>query len=73
MDPPADRGETGRSSLIRWASFAAHRELWKALWDRGRGIEVVVVVWTTDERGRAETVLANWARDRPDRPGHHQG
>ena len=56
-----DPGHETATALRSWG--AAHRELWEALWDRGRGIEVVVVVRTTDERGRAETVLANWARD----------
>ena len=56
-----DPGHKTATALRSWG--AAHRELWEALWDRGRGIEVVVVVRTTDERGRAETVLANWARD----------
>ena len=56
-----DPGHETATALRSWG--AAHRELWEALWDRGCGIEVVVVVRTTDERGRAETVLANWARD----------
>ena len=56
-----DPGHETATGLRSWG--AAHCELWEALWDRGRGIEVVVVVRTTDERGRAETVLANWARD----------
>ena len=56
-----DPGHETATALRSWG--AAHRKLWEALWDRGRGIEVVVVVRTTDERGRAETVLANWARD----------
>ena len=56
-----DPGYETATALRSWG--AAHRELWEALWDHGRGIEVVVVVRTTDERGRAETVLANWARD----------
>ena len=56
-----DPGHETATALRSWG--AAHRELWEALWDRGRGIEIVVVVRTTDERGRAETVLANWARD----------
>ena len=56
-----DQGHETATALRSWG--AAHRELWEALWDRGRGIEVVVVVRKTDERGRAETVLANWARD----------
>ena len=56
-----DPGHETAMALRSWG--AAHRELWEALSDRGRGIEVVVVVRTTDERGRAETVLANWARD----------
>ncbi len=53
-----DPGHETPTALRSWG--AAHRELWEALWDRGRGIEVVVVVRTTDERGRAETILENW-------------
>ena len=67
-----DPGHETATALRSWG--AAHRELWEALWDRGRGIEVVVVVRTTDERGRAETVLANWARDpHPSEFGHEIG
>ena len=52
----------------------AHRELWKALWDRGCGIEVVTIVRTPEEDSRAETVLANWARDpRPSEFDHGIG
>ena len=80
-----DPGHETATALRSWG--AAHRELWEALWDRGCGIEVVVVVRTTDERGRAERGARqlgarspplrirprNRPRDRPDRPGHHQG
>ena len=54
-----DPGHETATGLRSWG--AAHRELWK-LWDRGCGIEVVAIVRTPEE-GRAETVLANWARD----------
>ena len=50
-----DPGHETATALRSWG--AAHRELWEALWDRGRGIEIVVVVRTTDERGRAETAI----------------
>ena len=56
-----DPGHETATALRSWG--AAHRELWKALWDRGRGIEVVAIVRTPEEDSRAETVLANWARD----------
>ena len=36
-----DPGHETATALRSWG--AAHRELWEALWDRGRGIEVVVV------------------------------
>ena len=55
-----DPGHETKTALRSWG--AAHRELWKALWDRGRKIEVVVVVRTLGEMGRARAVLANWAR-----------
>ena len=56
-----DPGHETATALRSWG--AAHRELWKALWDRGCGIEVVAIVRTPEEDSRAETVLANWARD----------
>ena len=70
-------GETGASGSP-WAGHsiggAAHRELWKALWDRGRSVEVVAIVRTPEEDSRAETVLANWARDpRPSEFDHGIG
>ena len=57
----ADPGHHTATALRSWG--AAHRELWKALWDRDRKIEVVAVVRTSEESSRAGTVLANWARD----------
>ena len=57
----ADPGHETATALRSWG--AAHRELWKALWDRGVRIEVVAAARTWQERSRAETVLANWARD----------
>ena len=56
-----DPGHETATALRSWG--AAHRELWKALWDRGRRIEVVAVSRTWEEESRAKTVLANWARD----------
>ena len=56
-----DPGHETATALRSWG--AAHRELWKALWDRGVRIEVVAAARTWQERSRAETVLANWARD----------
>lgn len=38
-----------------------HGELWMALWDCGRKLEVVAVSRTMAEWSRARTVLANWA------------
>ena len=57
----ADPGHETATALRSWG--AAHRELWKALWDRGVRIEVVAAARTWQERSRAETVLTNWARD----------
>ena len=56
-----DPGHETATALRSWG--AAHREPWKALWDRGCGIEVVAIVRTPEGDSRAETVLANWARD----------
>ena len=55
-----DPGHETKTALRSWG--LAHRVLWKALWDLGRKIEVVAVVRTLGEMGRAESVLANWAR-----------
>ena len=67
-----DPGHETATGLRSWG--AAHRELWKALWDRGCGIEVVAIVRTPEEDSRAETVLANWARDpRPSEFDHGIG
>ena len=67
-----DPGHETATALRSWG--AAHRELWKALWDRGCGIEVVAIVRTPEEDSRAETVLANWARDpRPSEFNHGIG
>lgn len=56
-----DPGHETGTALRSWGR--AHSGLWKALWDRGRRIEVVAVSRTLDEESRAATVLANWARD----------
>ena len=67
-----DPGHETATALRSWG--AAHRELWEALWDRGCGIEVVAIVRTPEEDSRAETVLANWARDpRPSEFDHGIG
>ncbi len=67
-----DPGHETATALRSWG--AAHRELWKALWDRGRSVEVVAIVRTPEEDSRAETVLANWARDpRPSEFDHGIG
>ena len=62
-------GHETATALRSWG--AAHHELWKALWDRGCGIEVVAIVRTPEEDSRAETVLANWARDPRPSEFHH--
>ena len=56
-----DPGYETATALRSWG--AAHRELWKALRERGRRIEVVAVARTRAELNLAGTVLANWARD----------
>ena len=56
-----DPGHETAKALRAWG--AAHRELWAMLRDRGRKIEVVAVGRTSEETGRADTVLGNWARD----------
>ena len=56
-----DPGHETATALRSWGT--AHRELWKALWDRGLRIEVVAVARTWKELSRARTVLANWTRD----------
>ncbi len=56
-----DPGHETATALRSWG--VAHGELWKALWDRGRRLEVVAVSRTWEEESRAKTVLANWARD----------
>ena len=60
-------GHETAKGLRAWA--AAHRELWPMLRDRGRKIEVVAVGQSWEETSRADTVLANWARD--PRPSDH--
>ena len=55
-----DPGHETATAVRSWG--VAHGELWKALWDRGRKIEVVAVSRTMAEWSRANTVLANWAR-----------
>jgi hypothetical protein len=56
-----DPGHETATSLRAWG--LAHRELWTMLRERGREIEAVAVTRSWDELFRAETVLANWARD----------
>ena len=56
-----DPGHETATALRSWG--AAHRELWRVLWDRGRKIEVVAVGRTWEASLRARTVLGNWARD----------
>ena len=55
-----DPGHETATALRSWG--AAHREPWKALWDRGCGIEVVAVVRTVRELQRALTILENWTK-----------
>ena len=57
----ADPGHHTATALRSWG--ARHRELWKALWDRGLRIEVVAAVRTWQESSRARTVFAYWVRD----------
>ena len=80
-----DPGHETATALRSWG--AAHRELWKALWDRGCGIEVVAIVPDTGggqpggdrarQLGAGSPPLRirprDRPRDRPYRPGHHQG
>ena len=56
-----DPGHETATALRSWGS--AHRDLWRALWDRGIGIKVVAVARGWRELSRARTVLGNWARD----------
>ena len=56
-----DPGHQTATALRSWG--AAHREVWTALRDRGRRIEVVAVARTWKELSRARTVLDNWARE----------
>ncbi len=57
-------GSTRRcfQSNCRWRSWGgAHRGLWHALQRQGRSVEVVAVVRTPREFGRARTILGKWA------------
>ena len=56
-----DPGYETATALRSWG--AAHRELWKAIRERGRRIEGVAVARTWEELNRAGTTLDNWARD----------
>ena len=56
-----DPGYETATALRSWG--AAHRELWKAIRERGLRIEVVAVARTWEELNRAGTTLDNWARD----------
>ena len=53
-----DPGHDTTTALRSWA--VAHRGLWEALRERGRSIEVVAVVRTVRELGRARTILEGW-------------
>ena len=53
-----DPGHETATALRSWG--AAHRELWEALRERGRSIEVVAVVRTVRELQRALTILEGW-------------
>ena len=57
----ADLGHETTAALRSWG--AVHRQLWKALWDRGLQIEVVAVARTWEELGRARSVFVNWTRN----------
>ena len=52
-------GHDTSTALRSWA--VAHRGLWEALRERGPSIEIVAVVRTVRELGRARTILGNWA------------
>ena len=54
-----DPGHDTTTALRSWA--AAHRDLWKALRERCRAVEVVAVVRTRKEMDRARTLLKNWS------------
>ena len=56
-----DPGHETATALRSWGT--AHRDLWRALWDRGIRIEVVAVARAWRELSRARTILGNWARD----------
>ena len=56
-----DPGYETATALRSWG--APHRDLWKALREQGRRIEVVAVARTWKELNRAGTTLDNWARD----------
>ena len=55
----ADPGHETATALRSWGD--AHRRLWDALRERGRSVEVVAVVRTPGELGRARTILGKWA------------
>ena len=55
----ADPGHETATALRSWGD--AHRQLWDALRERGRSVEVVAVVRTPRELGRAGTILGKWA------------
>ena len=63
-----DPGYGTATALRSWGD--AHRGLWKALGERGRSVEVVAVVRTVRELGRARKILKSWVRARAsDCPG----
>ena len=55
----AEPGHETATALRSWGD--AHRRLWDALRERGRSVEVVAVVRTPGELGRARTILGKWA------------
>lgn len=56
-----DPGHRTATALRSWGT--AHRDLWRAIGDRGIAIEVVAVARGWRQLSRARTVLGNWARD----------
>ena len=57
----ADPGHGTATALRSWG--AAHRRLWRALGERGRAVEVVVVARRHRETRRARKVMRGWAED----------
>ncbi len=55
-----DPGHDTATALYSWG--AVHRDLWMALAERDRSVEVVAVVRTDEELDRAQAVLHGWAK-----------